>query len=82
MTKAQNTEQLADGIYHLYSPSESDPVLVHLYDNRDEQCRGFGFNTHDGGGFLPLAHLATDSKIVSVKITDLEDSSHAASPTT
>lgn len=63
-------ENLLDGYYHLYNPSEEEPVLVHLYFNRDADCRGFGFNIHDGGGFLPLSDIHPETRIVAVNINE------------
>ncbi len=43
-----------EGYYKLHSP-ENDyrSILVHYYFCDDSNCWGFGFNKHDGGGFLP-----------------------------
>ena len=37
------SEELENGLYHLYSPNEKTPVLAKLYDCTDAGCRGFGF---------------------------------------
>lgn len=66
------TDMVADGLkpgyYYLYSPHETEPVLVHAYQCTDAGCFGFGFNVHDGGGFLPLADLKNESRVEPVKI--------------
>lgn len=63
-------KELDVGYYNLYSPDEEKPVLAHLYDNPDAKRRGFGFNTSDGAGFLPLSDLSPKSRVVPVKIVE------------
>jgi hypothetical protein len=60
---------LPDGFYYLYSPGEESPTLVQLYTCRNGGHRGFGFNTYDGGGFLPVDDVTSTTKIVPVLIT-------------
>ena len=68
---------MPEGFYHLISESEPDPVLVHGYYCSDmDGAFVFGFNTHDGGGLLPLDDLKKDTKVVPVVIipkTDFDD---------
>ncbi len=60
-----------EGFYHIYSPGEEEPVLVHLYSCTDEGgLKGFGYNTHDGGGWLPLWDLKDDVRVVPVEIVE------------
>jgi hypothetical protein len=66
-------ENLEDGFYNVYSEKEKKPTLVHLYYSSDAQCKGLGFNTHDGGGFLPLSDLTKDTDLVPVIITEDND---------
>ena len=68
--KLVELEEYPDGFYHLYSPSEKEPVLVHCYYCEDSQCRGFGFNIYDGGGFLPLSDLTDDTSIIALDIEE------------
>ena len=63
-------EDLKEGFYNLYSKREKKPVLVYLYYSRDACCRGMGFNTYDGGGFLPLSDLTDDTIITPVDIIE------------
>jgi len=63
-------EYLEEGFYYLYNPEEKEPVLVHGYRCTDmEGVFVFGFNTHDGGGLLPLSDLSEGSTVVKVNIT-------------
>ena len=62
-------KDLKEGFYHLYNENESEPVLVHGYKCTDLGDKfGFGFNTHDGGGFLPLSDLIESSRVVLVEV--------------
>ena len=64
-------EQLEEGFYHLYTPEEKEPVLVHGYKCTDMKgAFVFGFNTHDGGGLLPISDLKEDSTVVKLCITE------------
>ncbi len=56
------------GFYKMYSPIESKSVLVDYYFCNDEKCWGFGFNTHDGGGFLPEWDLEAGVILTLVKV--------------
>ena len=47
------TPKYDDGFYHLHTPMEPTPVLVHCYYSSDMKTQVFGFNTHDGGGVMP-----------------------------
>ncbi len=62
--------KMKEGFYHLYSPQEKEPVLVHGYYNDDSKEFGFGFNTHDGQGFLPVKDLTEKTVIVPVKVQE------------
>ena len=63
--------KLEEGFYHLKAPGESEPVMVHFYFSSDVGENGFGFNTHDGGGFLPLSDVADGTEIVKLEITEV-----------
>lgn len=54
--------------YYLWHADESDPVLVQYYCNPDTKQWGFGFNIHDGGGFLPADELTTNTKVTPVQV--------------
>lgn len=61
----------AEGFYHLYSPEEKLPVLVHVYKCSDLKGQLVaGFNTHDGGSLLPLYDIKNTSTLVPVKIAE------------
>lgn len=36
---------------------------AYLYHNPDAKLDGFSFGTHDGGGFLPLFDLTSDTEV-------------------
>jgi hypothetical protein len=60
-----------NGFYHLVSKQEPEPVLVHGYHCSDLNGEFvFGFNTHDGGGLLPLSDVSCNTKIIKVTITE------------
>ena len=59
-----------DGYYHLHTDAEDSPALAYLYSHPQTRERGFGFNTADGGGFLPECHVAIETKIRKVTITE------------
>ena len=54
--------------YHLTSLAETKPLLAHYYYSSDHKTFGFGFNTHDGGGFLKSSDIGKDIDIVEVEI--------------
>jgi len=63
---------MKEGFYHLHSPNETEPVLVHGYKCSDLNDQFvFGFNTYDGGGYLPLSDLTDDTKIIPVEVNEL-----------
>lgn len=51
---------LATGWYRLRISGDSEYTIVYLYTNPDTMTRGFGFNTKDGGGFLPINDIDED----------------------
>lgn len=52
-----------EGFFFLEKKGE-EPILVHAYNCRDAHGQyGFGFNIHDGGGFLPVTDLTPDTKV-------------------
>lgn len=54
-----------EGFYFIHHPIEKEPVLVYGYHCKDAGGKfGFGFNVHDGGGFLPFDDLTGEEKIV------------------
>ncbi len=50
--------------YRLYNKKTNEETIAYFYHNPDDKCDGFGFNTADGGGFLPLFDLKRDDTIV------------------
>lgn len=66
-------ENLMDGYYHLHNNGEPEPSLVYLYTNPDTHERGFGFNTREGGGFLPISDLSESTTVVRVKIVEIHN---------
>lgn len=62
-------KQPAEGFYFLHHKREKKPVLVHGYTCKDAgNVFGFGFNTHDGGGFLPYTDLSGDETIIPAMV--------------
>ena len=60
-----------EGFYYLTSDAEPDPLLVHGYKCTDMGGKFvFGFNTHDGGGVLPLSDLKENTKVTPVTIIE------------
>ena len=58
-----------EGYYYLTSKDEPEPVLVHGYRSSDMDGQFiFGFNTHDGGAFVPLFDLCEDTIITKVSL--------------
>ena len=65
-----NTD-IKPGFYHLYSKGEA-AVLVHGYNCTDlGGAFVFGFNTHDGGGLIPLSDVLPSTEIVPVQIEEV-----------
>jgi hypothetical protein len=61
---------MKEGLYFLKRQGE-EPVLVHGYNCTDLNGEFvFGFNTHDGGGLVPLSDLCEDTIIVPVTIVE------------
>ncbi len=62
---------MKEGYYHLYSPDEKEPTLVHGYYCTDEGGQFvFGFNTHDGGGLVRLDDLRKESTVIPVTLKE------------
>jgi hypothetical protein len=61
-----------DGFYYLKTKDGGEsPVLVYGYHCTDNGgVFGYGFNTHDGGGFLPHSDLTENSIVVPVSIVE------------
>lgn len=67
-----NRYEPEEGYYNLYVDSEADPVLVYGYFCSDlDNVFVLGFNIADGGGLLPLSHLAMETKAVKVEIKEV-----------
>lgn len=63
-------KELKEGFYYLKSVNEPEPILVHGYKCTDYgDAFVFGFNTHDGGGVLPLKDLIAETEVIPVKIS-------------
>jgi len=61
---------MKEGYYYLKTEGE-EPTLVHGYHCTDMGGKfGFGFNTHDGGGFLIAEDLADGTEAVPVTVTE------------
>ena len=59
-----------EGFYYLTSDVEPEPLLVHGYRCTDMDGQFvFGYNTHDGGGLLPLFDLSENVTITKVNVT-------------
>lgn len=56
------------GFYYMTSEAEPEPLLVHCYHSSDTGGMVFGFNTHDGGGVLPVSDVREDSVITPVLV--------------
>jgi len=59
------------GFYMLHIGDEA-PVLVMGYESSDCGEFVFGFNTHDGGGVLPLSHLDENATFKRVMFVELD----------
>lgn len=58
-----------EGYYFLINSDEPEPTLVHGYRCSDLDGQFvFGFNTHDGGGVVPLFDLSENTKIIKVSL--------------
>jgi len=68
LEESRRSSTMNDGFYYLYTPEEKEPTLAHYYFNTNVGCKGFGFNIHDGGGFLPEHDLTEKTRIVPVSI--------------
>lgn len=68
MTSTQKYDDFEDGYYLLSKMDGTERSIVRLYMNPDENVRGLGFNTADGGSFLPLTDLSDDSLLQPVSI--------------
>ena len=56
--------------YKLINTNTKEETIVYFYHNEDADCDGFGFNTADGGGFLPLDHLAESTIVKKLQIIE------------
>ena len=56
-----------DSFYLLTSELQQDTVAYYYY-NPDMNCCGFGFNTADGGGFLPETHLSKKTYVYPIHL--------------
>ena len=64
-----DTKKYEEGFYYITSKAEPEPLLVYGYNCSDLGGEFvFGFNTHDGGGLLPLDELTKDTTITPVDI--------------
>ena len=62
------------GFYYLTSKEEPEPLLVHGYFCTDMDGQFvFGFNTHDGGGMLPLSDVRKSTTITKVSLSSGEE---------
>lgn len=68
-------KEYKEGFYSLKSPVEDEPCIVHGYYCTDMNGQFvLGFNTHDGGGLLPIADLAKGSMLTPVTfVTGCDD---------
>ena len=68
------SDRYEEGFYHLVSKEEPKPLLVHGYKCTDMGgAFVFGFNTHDGGGLLPLSDLRSDTTVTPVQVISKHD---------
>lgn len=77
MTKTHKGVALVTGLYYTLTTEDGEVNTAYFYSNPDYHMDpnkpipegvdlselGFGFNTADGGSFLPLSHLALESKV-------------------
>ena len=67
-------KKFREGFYYLKVPSEDEPVLVHGYHCADLDGEFiFGFNTYDGGAYIPLKDLVEGTEITPVAIMATEE---------
>jgi len=60
-------QNLEEGFFSLKNDSEEEPVIVYGYCCTDAGgVFGFGFNIHDGGGFLPISDITADTIITPI----------------
>ena len=57
--------------YRLSHPMTEEVTLGYFYLNPDAKCAGFGFNTADGGGFVGIDDLLTDTVLQLVDIVEV-----------
>jgi len=68
---SEDIKAYKEGFYHLYSPSEEAPVLVHGYHCTDlDDAFVFGFNIHDGGGLVAASDLTDETIVKAVEIVE------------
>ena len=54
--------------------AESGEITIgYFYMNPDADCLGFGFNTADGGGFLPEWDLTKTTKVIELEFKEVKD---------
>lgn len=64
-----NATKMKEGFYFLHHPTEKQPVLVYGYYCKDAGNKfGFGFNIHDGAGFLPFEDLSGEETIIPAMV--------------
>lgn len=62
-------KQPEPGFYFIHHPSEKEPILVRGYRSTNNgSVFGFGFNVHDGGGFLPLTDMTGEETIIPATV--------------
>ena len=59
--------------YKIINPVTNEETIVYYYYNLDALCTGFGFNTADGGGFLPEFDLRKDSIVKKLTLIECEE---------
>lgn len=55
---------MKDGYYWLVCKIFGSVTLVYHYTNPDTNEPGFGFNTRDGGGFMPAKDLSRSTEVI------------------
>ena len=58
--------------YRLANADGGEACIVYYYYNPDADTNGFGFNIADGGGYLEISDVNSDSVISSINMTFTE----------
>lgn len=62
---------LKEGTYYKLISGQGDESIVYYYRNPDTEILGFGFNTADGGGFMPVWDLVKTTKVIELELKEV-----------